>query len=300
MRIEKRENRGKIGTFAWLAGVFFCVLWLIFPPFPAFSAPAQGTESERRKRELLLSSFSTRFSEENEARAHNIRLACKKIDGYRLAAGEEFSFNAAVGPRTRERGFRDAAVILDGEFVPGTGGGVCQASTTLYNAALLAGMDITQVRAHSLLVSYVPPSFDAMVSSSSDLRFANGRATPVAIRARAENGVVVVEFYGRNDGYSYRTESMTIAEIAPPEPIVTEGDRDEVIRVEKKGLKSEGYLLVYRRGKRVGGRRIRRDRYAAVQGEIVKKREEKTEGESGEEQSPENDFIFEEESRKIV
>lgn len=282
------------------AGAFFLLLWLIFPAFPSLSTFAVSAADGAKEKELLLASYTTRFSESNEARAHNIRLACRKIDGYRLGAGGEFSFNAVVGARTKERGFLDAAVILDGEFVPGTGGGVCQVSTTLYNAALLSGMEIIQVRAHSLRVGYVPPSFDAMVSSASDLRFVNPKSTPAVIRARAKEGSITVELYGKKDGYTYRAESVVLREILPPAPIVREGDCDKVLKEEKNGLKSEGYLLVYRRGKRVGGRRIRRDTYAYVQGEIQKKREKKGEEEGTEKIEEENDLIFDGESRKFA
>lgn len=300
----ERNNREKYkGIFRRAfaaAGVFFLLLWLIFPALPYLSALVVFAADGASEKELLLASYTTRFSEANEARAHNIRLACEKMDGYRLAAGEEFSFNAVVGARTRERGFLDAAVILDGEFVPGTGGGVCQVSTTLYNAALLAGMEIMEVRAHSLRVGYVPPSFDAMVSSASDLRFVNPKPTPAVIRARAKEGSVTVELYGRKDGYTYRAESVVLREILPPAPIVREGDCDKVLKEERNGLKSEGYLLVYRRGKRVGGRRIRRDTYGYVQGEIQKKREKNDEEEGKEKIGEENELIFDGESRNFV
>lgn len=86
-----------------------------------------------------LSSFSTRFDASKTARVHNISLACERIAGSVLEPGEIFSFNETVGLRTRENGFLDAPVIVAGEFVSGTGGGVCQASTTLMGAALRAG-----------------------------------------------------------------------------------------------------------------------------------------------------------------
>lgn len=95
---------------------------------------------------------------------HNIALAAEKINGCILADGEEFSFNGRVGARTESNGFLSAPIILEGDFVEGVGGGVCQASTTVYNAALLAGMEITEQHPHSLRVGYVEPSFDAMVS----------------------------------------------------------------------------------------------------------------------------------------
>lgn len=292
-RKERIRNGWKKRTLAAIAGVFFILVWIILPLLPENSVLTATAADTDRKRELLLAAYTTRFSESNGARAHNIRLACRKIDGYKILPNGQFSFNAVVGARTKERGFLDAAIIRDGEFVPGTGGGVCQVSTTVYNAALRAGMDITEVRAHSLRVGYVPPSFDAMVSSASDLKFVNPKVTPAVIRARAEAGEITVEIYGKKDGYTYRAESVVLREIAPPAPIVTEGDCDKVLKEAKNGVKSEGYLLIYRRGKRVGGRRIRRDVYAFVRGEIQKKREEKAEDGEAEEEARKNDLIFE-------
>lgn len=130
---------------------------------------------------LLLSSFTTYFDSSNESRAHNISLAASSINGCVLKGGESFSFNSVVGRRSEERGYKPAKIIIDGEFVYGTGGGVCQVSTTLYNAALLSGMKIVCARSHSLPVSYVEPSFDAMVSSSSDMSFKNPYSFPVYI-----------------------------------------------------------------------------------------------------------------------
>ncbi|MDE5896693.1 MAG: VanW family protein, partial [Clostridia bacterium] len=110
------------------------------------------TEETLRARTRLLASYTTYFNGENFARSENIRLAASRISGSVIEAGGQFSFNEVVGKRTKENGFRDAAVILDGELVPGVGGGVCQASTTLMNAALRAGMKITESRSHSLSV----------------------------------------------------------------------------------------------------------------------------------------------------
>lgn len=104
-----------------------------------------------------------------------------------IANGEEFSFNAAVGERTEERGYSTAKVIENGKFVEGVGGGVCQVSSTVYNCALLSGLTVTERHRHSLAVSYVEPSFDAMVSYSyADLRFYNDTGKSVFIVADAD------------------------------------------------------------------------------------------------------------------
>lgn len=100
---------------------------------------AGGREASSFEEEALLSSCTTYFSEENFGRAHNIRLAAERISGIVLSPRESFSFNAAVGERTEENGFAEAPVIEHGEYVLGTGGGVCQVSSTLFHAALEGG-----------------------------------------------------------------------------------------------------------------------------------------------------------------
>lgn len=250
--------------------VVFSFYWINFPfmaeIFCFAQTPRFARVTETSRKDLLLSRFTTYFDGANAPRSHNIRLACEKINGTRVSAGKEFSFNETVGPRTKERGFADAAVILEGKFVSGTGGGVCQVSTTLYNAALLAGMGVTEARAHSLQVGYVSPSLDAMVSSGSDMRFVNLTSAPAVVYMYADENSVTAEIYGKNTGYEYRTESVSLCVVEPPPPQVVEGEEDATLRQAKNGLKSESYLVYYRHGKRVKSVRLRRDSYAFVQG----------------------------------
>lgn len=233
------------------------------------------TERSLREKTAPLSRFSTDFDAENAPRRHNIALAAARIAGTVVPPHGEFSFNAAVGERTEENGFRVASVILDGEFVPGVGGGVCQASTTLFGAALRAGMRVTESRAHSLSVGYAPPSLDAMVSQTSDLRFVNPYDEPVYILSSVLGGRVSFFFYGKPDGRRYEAESAVLARIPPPGEEVVEGEEDRVLRNAKEGLESESYLVVYGPdGAQLSRTRIRRDRYAAVRGKVMKKSQE--------------------------
>ncbi len=237
------------------------------------------TEKMLRDRTRELASFRTYFDGSNSPRRHNIALSAARIAGSVLAPGEVFSFNAAVGKRTAENGFRTAAVILDGEFVPGVGGGVCQTSTTLFGAALRAGMELVESRAHSLSVGYVPPSEDAMVSETSDLKFRNPYAFPVYILAEVGRGSVAFRFFGMPDGRRYELESTVLERIPPEPPEEEEGEEDRVLRVEKEGIKSECYLAVYASdGALLSRTRIRKDCYAPVRGKVSVKRE-KEEGE---------------------
>ena len=225
------------------------------------------TEEILRERTKKLSSFTTRFDKSNSDRVHNIRLAARKLAGAVIEPHGEFSFNARVGKRTEENGFKESVIIMDGEFVKGVGGGVCQLSTTLFNAALTAGLEIKESRNHSLSVSYVSPSLDAMVSSYSDLKIVNPHSTPVYLNAYLGEGSVSVECFGLSDGYRYRTESVVLYRLAPPPESVVEGEEDRVLRAAKEGIASESYLLKYdKSGKLISRRLLRRDNYAVVQG----------------------------------
>ena len=227
----------------------------------------KSPEERLREQSRPLSSFSTRFDVSNAPRSHNIFLAASRIGGTVVPPGGVFSFNKTVGARTQENGFEKAAVIQDGQFVEGVGGGVCQASTTLFNAALLAGMKITESRAHSLRVSYVAPSLDAMVSEASDLKFVNPYPFPVYLLAKAEGGEVSFSLFGTPSGMRYVTESKTLLRVAPPPAKYVEGTEEKVLRAEQEGLASESYLLTYdEEGNLLSRERIRRDSYAAVQG----------------------------------
>ena len=241
------------------------------------------TLAQAKERTSLLSSFTTCFNAENSNRAHNIALAAKKISGTVLEPGQTFSFNAAAGARTAENGYLEAPTILEGEFVPGVGGGVCQASTTVYNAAILAGLKAVEYHPHSLSVGYVEPSFDAMVSGTGcDLKIKNELGYPVYFVCRTGKGSVTVRVYGMRSDITYLRESVVTERVAPPDPEIREGDADKEIRAAKEGLKSEGYLIRREPGRPDVRVRLRRDSYACVQGilQVAPRPEENPEGET--------------------
>ena len=204
------------------------------------------TLSAVKNKTRLISAFTTYFDSSNFDRAHNIRLAAATVNGTVLAPGEVFSFNGVVGERTADRGFKSAKIIEKGEFVDGVGGGVCQVSTTLYNAALLAGCQITEFHPHSLAVSYVPPSCDAMVSGTYyDLKFKNSLSEKLYIRAAAGKGYVTFYFYGKSDGAQYSYASRVTGNIPAPEEVTDDPSR---VKDGRDGILSEGYLTVTRGG----------------------------------------------------
>jgi vancomycin resistance protein YoaR len=249
--------------------IFCAWAWLAVAVFSLFF-PVLG-EQVCAESWNVISAYTTYFDEKQVGRSENIRIAASLIDGVTLQAYGEFSFNQTVGKRTEEAGFKQAKIISGGEYVLGTGGGVCQVSTTLYNAALKSGLCVTEFHPHSLQVSYVAPSRDAMVSTQSDLKLYNPHAYPVRLCISVEKGAVRAQFLGERDGLRYEIVSHTLGEIAPPPPIIKEGAEEDILRSPKNGVKSEAYLETYQGDALLSRKLLRTDEYRPVQGIIVKK-----------------------------
>ncbi len=182
-----------------------------------------------------LSSFSTKTTN-NSVRNNNIKIACEKLNGTIVKPGEEFSFNDVVGERTAEKGYGAAAAYNNGEVVQEIGGGVCQVSTTLYNAVLRAGLKTTKRQSHTFKPTYVTPGWDATISwGGPDYRFANvpsraefsnEKSYAIGIRAHYADNEVTVSIYGRpvlKEGYSYDLESKKIKDIDIVRKLIEEG-----------------------------------------------------------------------------
>ena len=260
-------KREKIWTLLFV-GVFFCVLGN-FSSFFSVKADIFGNR---------ISSYTTYFDEKDVGRCENIRIAASLIDGITVQGFGEFSFNKTVGRRTEEAGFKQAKIIVNGEYAQGVGGGVCQVSTTLYNAALKSGLEVVEFHPHSLRVSYIPPSRDAMVSDHSDLVFFNPFSTPVRVRTEVFQGGIKISFLGKGNGRRYELTSIGLEEILPPEPIVKaceNGEEEGFLRFPKNGLKSELYLEEYAGNSLLSRKRLRKDEYRPIQGIIIKKNSKK-------------------------
>ena len=157
-----------------------------------------------------LSSYTTNYDLALVNRSHNLYVAASSIDKSIVAPHTVFSFNNTVGQCTAEKGYLDAMVIVTGKFEPGLAGGICQVSSTLYNASLLAGMDIMERRNHSLAVTYVPLGRDATVANGSqDFKFRNNTDDPIYIRATASGGRLTISIYG-NLKYKKKIEISNI------------------------------------------------------------------------------------------
>lgn len=149
-----------------------------------------------------LASYQTYYKESNKERTTNIRLAAKAINNHVVFPNEQFSFNKVVGKRTKERGYMRAPVIVKGELAEDIGGGICQVSSTLFNAVNLRGIEIIERYSHSRSVPYVPPGKDATVSWwGPDFVFKNNYSHPILIRAAAQNGKMSITLYSSNDVY---------------------------------------------------------------------------------------------------
>ena len=145
----------------------------------------------------LISRFSTKYATSNVDRTTNLRLAANKINGTVVMPGEIFSYNKVVGKRTIAAGYKNAAIYQDGGVVDGLGGGICQISTTLYNAAIAANMEIETRRNHMFVPSYAEGGKDAtVVWGSIDFKFKNRRDYPIKIEASVNGGVAEVKIYG--------------------------------------------------------------------------------------------------------
>ena len=197
---------------------------------------AETLAAMRLERRIV--SFETAFNPRETARADNIALAAGAIDGTLLAPGDVFSFNEVVGPRTFERGYQDAPVIVDGKFVPDVGGGVCQVSSTLHVAFLMTGMQRVAARNHSIPISYLPMGWDAAVAGDwLDLRYGNNTGGHVYIRMEIPSpGRLRVSLYGPSDVAPRKIETEIVETRTPETRVVADATLDEgVTRVLQAG-----------------------------------------------------------------
>lgn len=238
------------------------------------------TQNELIEATKKIGEFSTSCIKSSASRKHNIRLACKKINNSKVLPSEEFSFNKVVGPRTAERGFQISKIIISGEFVEGVGGGVCQVSSTLYNAWCLAGLKVTRSATHSLPVHYVSPGLDAMVASSSDLVLLNDTDYAVYIDAAFDGNNIKFTLYGKHCGFNVRLRSEVLQFLSGNDYIeekieITDWKEEELFRIIKQpkdGLISASYREYYdEKGVLLYRERLRKTTYLAQKGKIVYK-----------------------------
>jgi vancomycin resistance protein YoaR len=204
---------------------------------PMRTEPAQVTASDLAYVNCKLAEFSTSLSGSSRNRIHNVALGADALSGQTLLPGEVFSFNKIVGPRLVSAGFREAPVYERGKVVPGTGGGTCQVSTTLYNLALLTPCEVIERSSHSMPVHYVPLGRDATVAYDSiDLKFKNTGRYPIYIFARVANRRCYMAAYGNDaDKIDVRLTSSVLstqpaATVTVEDPSLPAGEKEVAVK----------------------------------------------------------------------
>ena len=171
--------------------------------YPSVTTNMIGTEAFPD----LLSSYSTKYSTRDRDRTTNLQLAANKINGTVLMPGETFSYNKVVGERTIAAGYKEAPIYVSGEVIDGLGGGICQITSTLYNAVVYANLEVTQRSNHQFVPSYVTASRDAtVVYGSIDFQFKNNRNYPIKINCSVSGGIAQFQIFGMKQDDDYEVE----------------------------------------------------------------------------------------------
>lgn len=206
----------------------------------------------------MISSYTTKYDASNTNRSGNLKIAADKINGTVLMPGEEFSYNEIVGKRTIQEGYTNAKIYENGQVVDGLAGGICQISSTLYNAVLLANLEVTERRNHSYTTTYVPAGRDAtVVYGTQDFKFKNSRTYPIKIEARVANGIAEFKIHGIKEEVEYdiriipiTTQTIPFATEYVPNPTLAPGQQ-VVTQAGHSGYKVTTYIE----------KRLRRSRY---------------------------------------
>lgn len=206
----------------------------------------------------VISSFSTKYDASNKNRSQNLAIAAGKINGTVLMPGEEFSFNQVVGKRTIQEGYKDAKIYQNGKVVDGLAGGICQISSTLYNAAVMANLEIVERRNHSFTTSYVKAGKDAtVVYGVIDFKFKNSRTYPIKIEATVNSGIAEFKIHGIQEeveydiqlspvvtaSIPYTTQYIPDATLVPGQQVVVQGGGNGCKVSTYKETRLEGKLI---------------------------------------------------------
>lgn len=220
-----------------------------------------------------LGEYSTKFNAADVDRTHNIKIATSSASGVLIKPGEIYSVNQIVGPRLAKFGYKEAKVIINNELVPGIGGGVCQVSSTMYNAALLSNMKIVERRSHSLPSSYIPLGRDATISENYiDFKFQNTTQYPIYIHGEVKGSWVKFSIYGRNDnpGRTVKIRTEVVKKTEPQITIIQDPTLPEGTEVEEKkaytGYVVKSYRIVMENGQEVSAEELPQSVYRVANG----------------------------------
>lgn len=247
-----------------------------------FEQVADVTKQENLENTTQISTFVTYVSDSTGGRKSNVKKALDCFNGFVVEPNETVSFNKVTGPHTLDNGYKIATIIYNGRYVDGVGGGICQASTTLYNALLLADAEILEVHKHTLPVKYVPLAMDAMVSDYvADLKFKNVSDKPLYIQTVCDSESVRVNIYGKKLDKEIKTRSETLETIKHTgDKIVPDTNKEYSDKVlfkgeqyrltyPRNGYEAKAYVEYYVDGKKVEEKEIRHEIYKPQNGIVV-------------------------------
>lgn len=220
----------------------------------------------------ILGTFTTTYSASNENRETNLKLSSEKINGTIIMPGETFSYNKIVGERTIAKGYKEAAVYSGGKVINGIGGGICQLSSTLYNAVVYANLEIVSRSNHMFLTSYVTAGRDATVSwGTLDFAFKNTRKYPIKVVSIVKNGLVTIEIQGLKEEKEYEVViENKVTEVIPyqvkyvKDNQLEEGET-EIVQYGANGAKSITYKVLKYNGNVVSREILSTDTYSALE-----------------------------------
>ena len=228
---------------------------------------------------ILMGSFTTSFADSSGERKHNIQHAASMINGTKLEPGESFSTSATISPITEENGYQTAGAYQDGKVIDSVGGGVCQISTTLYNAVLAAELEVTERAEHSMTVSYVDVARDAAIAGDyKDFCFVNNTDDTIHIEGWATDSELTFQIWGgdtkKKNGRTIKFETVILEEYEPGAPEITEDDSKEADYYHEEqaahtGYKAELYKIVYQDGVETDRVKINSSSYEASPAQIV-------------------------------
>lgn len=251
---------------------------------PVIQTTSEITSEYNHSLTNKISEFSTSVGDSTGGRKHNVKLALSKFNGMCIEPNESISFNKVTSPHTLANGYETATIIYNSRFIDGVGGGICQASTTLYNALLKANLQIDEVNKHTLPVKYVPLATDAMIAEYiSDLKFTNNTQYPIYIHTFSDSSSVSVELYSHSleDGITYSVRSETIKTINHNgdiiKPDVNSEYTDKVLfkgeyyrlSYPRSGFEAKSYLQKYKNGELLDEKEIRHEIYQPQSGIII-------------------------------
>lgn len=239
----------------------------------------KGSREDFEKMKDVLGTFTTKYTSSGASRVANVTTGCKHIDGTILYPGEEFSAYKTVMPFTEENGYKMAGSYLNGQVVESLGGGICQVSTTLYNAVLLAELEVLERHNHSMEVNYVDPSADAAIAESAgkDFRFRNNTDGPIYIEGKTTGDkTITFTIYGketRDPGRKVSYESEVISEIVPEgDKLIADGGqgigyfKTQSVHI---GKTAKLWKIVTQNGKEVSRTQVNSSTYKAVPRTVV-------------------------------